>query len=93
MRSPITPNMTASLTYIKQLELDEYIGAHDPRDVLVLTDSGYDDKKIENAIINKQLEFHYCCRENPQCEIGNRLSDDTEVTRLVSHCHVLSQSS
>jgi hypothetical protein len=37
--------------------LDEYIGAHDPRDVRVLTDSGYEDKKIENAIINKRWNF------------------------------------
>jgi hypothetical protein len=37
--------------------LDEYIGAHAPRDVLVLTDSGYDDKKLENALINKRWNF------------------------------------
>jgi DDE family transposase len=45
------------VAYIQKLDLDEYIGAHDPRDVLVLTDSGYDDKKIENAIINKRWHF------------------------------------
>ena len=45
------------VAYINQLDLDEYIGAHDPRDVLVLADSGYDDKKIENAIINKHWNF------------------------------------
>jgi len=45
------------VAYINKLDLDEYIGAHDPRDVLVLTDSGYDDKKIENAIINKRWNF------------------------------------
>jgi len=45
------------VAYINKVDLDEYIGAHDPRDVLVLTDSGYDDKKIENAIINKRWNF------------------------------------
>jgi Transposase DDE domain len=37
--------------------LEDYIGAYDPRDVLVLADSGYDDKKIENAIVNKRWHF------------------------------------
>jgi hypothetical protein len=39
------------------LLLENYIGAYDPRDVVVLADSGYDDKKIENAISNKQWNF------------------------------------
>jgi hypothetical protein len=45
------------VAYINKLDLDASIGFHDPRDVLVLTDSGYDDKKIENAIINKRWHF------------------------------------
>ncbi len=40
--------------YLKTLKLEDYLGAHDPRDVIVLADSGYDDKKIENAIVNKR---------------------------------------
>ncbi len=45
------------VTYLTHLDLEEYIGSHDPRDVLVLADSGYDDKKIETAIIHKQWNF------------------------------------
>jgi len=45
------------VAYITHLDLEEYIGSHDPREVLVLADSGYDDKKIENAIIHKQWNF------------------------------------
>jgi len=37
--------------------LEDYIGAHDPHDVVVLADSGYDDKKIEMAIVNKHWNF------------------------------------
>src|SRR6266700_7642219 len=41
------------IDYIEQLCLEDYIGAHDPYDVVVLADSGYDDKKIEMAIVDK----------------------------------------
>jgi hypothetical protein len=43
--------------YISHLNLEDYIGAYDPRDVIVLADSGYDDKKIENAIADKHWNF------------------------------------
>jgi hypothetical protein len=43
--------------YIQQLQLEEYIGSYDPREVVVLTDSGYDNKKIQNAIAAKHWHF------------------------------------
>ena len=43
--------------YLNNLNLEDYIGSYDPRDVIVLADSGYDDKKIENAIANKHWNF------------------------------------
>src|SRR6266571_371965 len=45
------------IDYIEQLCLEDYIGAHDPYDVVVLADSGYDDKKIEMAIVDKHWNF------------------------------------
>ena len=45
------------IDYIEQLCLEDYIGAHDPHDVVVLADSGYDDKKIEMAIVDKHWNF------------------------------------
>lgn len=45
------------VNYLSHLNLDEYIGPHRSRDVVVLTDSGYDNKKIENAIADKQWAF------------------------------------
>ena len=39
--------------YIYNLNLEDYIGPHDPEHVVVLADSGYNDRKIENAIIKK----------------------------------------
>jgi hypothetical protein len=43
--------------YLTNLNLEDYIGSYESRDVIVLADSGYDDKKIENAIINKHWNF------------------------------------
>jgi hypothetical protein len=43
--------------YIQTLQLEAYIGSYDPREVVVLTDSGYDNKKIQHAIAAKQWHF------------------------------------
>ena len=43
--------------YIENLNLFDYIGYHDPGAVVVLADSGYDDRKIENAIVKRKWHF------------------------------------
>lgn len=43
--------------YLDHLELEDYIGWYNRGEVMVLADSGYDDKKIEQAIVNKQWNF------------------------------------
>ena len=43
--------------YLRTLDLEDYIGTYDRREVLVLADSGYDNKKIEKAIANKHWNF------------------------------------
>lgn len=47
----------AVVDYLTNLNLEDYIGSYDPREVIVLADSGYDNKKIENAIIKKHWHF------------------------------------
>jgi DDE family transposase len=41
------------VAYRRTLDLEDYIGVYERREVLVLADSGYDDKKIEQAIAAK----------------------------------------
>jgi hypothetical protein len=43
--------------YLRMLDLEDSIGSYDRREVLVLADSGYDDKKIEHAIADKGWNF------------------------------------
>jgi Transposase DDE domain len=45
------------VAYLKALDLEAYLGAYDRREVVVLADSGYDDKKIEQAIAHKGWNF------------------------------------
>ncbi len=45
------------VAYIQQLNLEDSIGSYDPRAVVVVTDSGYDNKKIQNAIADKPWPF------------------------------------
>ena len=45
------------LEYLKNLNLADYVGPHDPKHVVVLADSGYDDKDIECLAARKQWNF------------------------------------
>jgi hypothetical protein len=50
--------------YIENLNLVDYIGDHRPEHVVVLADSGYDDRKIENAILQKRWHFIIALKKN-----------------------------
>jgi hypothetical protein len=39
--------------YLKSLPLSKYVGRYDPDEVVVLADSGYDNKKLQNAIMQE----------------------------------------
>jgi hypothetical protein len=45
------------IEYINNLQLADYIGNHDPDKVVVLAESGYDDNRIESAIVRKKWSF------------------------------------
>ena len=45
------------VAYLRTLALEDYIGSYDRREVLVLADSGYDNKKIEKAIADNGWNF------------------------------------
>jgi len=51
------------IEYIESLNLYDYIGPHDPKKVVVLADSGYDNKMIENAIVRKGWIFIFALKK------------------------------
>lgn len=59
------------IEYLNRLNLKDYIGPHDPKEVVVIADSGYDDKNIENAIINKKWNFIIALKEKRSVKSEN----------------------
>ncbi len=45
------------IAYINKLNLNDYLISHENCEVAVLTDSGYDDKNIQNAVLKKGRHF------------------------------------
>jgi hypothetical protein len=54
----------AVVEYIQNLDLEQYFGPHNPHQVLVLADSGYDDRKIYNAIAQKKWAYVIALKKN-----------------------------
>ena len=50
--------------YLRELNLEEYIGVHDPKHVVVLADSGYDSKNIEKTIASKKWIYIIVLKKN-----------------------------
>lgn len=69
--------------YIGGIHLEEYVGEHNPADVVVLADSGYDDQKIEKGVFLKGWNFIFAlknCRtfKTESRYLANRKSSDWE---------------
>jgi hypothetical protein len=45
------------ITYLQELNLNAWVGLHDPSEVVVLMDSGYDNKRIQNTIVDLGWDF------------------------------------
>lgn len=69
--------------YIENLNLEEYVGDHNPQEVVVLGDSGYDDKKIERAIVNKKWHFIIALKKK-RCVKSNRAYATTQKSQCWS---------
>jgi hypothetical protein len=50
------------MAYLKALDLNTYIGGHNASEVVVLMDSGYDNKQLENTILTKGWDFVICLK-------------------------------
>ena len=73
------------VAYLRTLALEDYIGSYDRREVLVLADSGYDNKKIENAIADNGWHFIIALGKTRSVK-----SEALSVTTLTSQqwCHI-----
>jgi hypothetical protein len=73
------------VAYLRTLDLEDSIGAYDRREVLVLADSGYDDKKIEKTIADKRWQFIIALSKTRSVK-----SEALHLTTLTSQqwCHI-----
>ncbi len=53
----------AVVEYIQNMDLEQYVGPHRSHEVVV-ADSGYDDRKIQNAIVQKKWSFVIALKKN-----------------------------
>jgi len=74
--------------YINYLNLEHYIGKHDPKEVIVLADSGYDDKKIENAISGRKWRFIIALKKTRSVKSEKKYSN-TSKSKGWTHIDVL----
>ena len=81
------------VAYLRTLDLEDYIGAYDRREVLVLADSGYDDKKIEKAIADKGWNFIIALSKTRSVKSEALYSDHPHISAVVPHRHVFPSSS
>lgn len=72
--------------YIDRLNLKEYIGVHNPHEIVVLADSGYDAKKIEQAIVRKNWKFIIALKKkrSVKSEKENSITNKTKGWRQVA---------
>jgi hypothetical protein len=73
------------VAYLRALDLEDYIGAYDRREVLVLADSGYDNKKIEQAIAAKGWHFIIALRKTRSVK-SEALALSTPISQ--QWCHI-----
>jgi hypothetical protein len=54
-----------------ELNLGDYLGWHDGSEVLVLTDSGYDDKRLQNFVTSRGWDFLTAIKKNRSVKTAN----------------------
>jgi len=74
--------------YINNLNLNDYVGEHNPKEVIVLADSGYDDQKIENAIAAKKWQFIIALKKIRSVK-SEKANSDTTKSKWWCHIAVL----
>jgi hypothetical protein len=65
------------IDYLKDLDLRDYIDDYKPKEVVVLADSGYDDKRIQNVIRQRGWDFIMAVKRRRSVKSTNAQYFDT----------------
>ncbi len=60
------------IEYLRQLKLEQYIGAHTPQKVIFLADSGYDDHRIQKTVAAKKWSFIIALKSSRSVKTQNQ---------------------
>jgi hypothetical protein len=62
LKRPYNTEHERLIAYLNVLTLEDYIGSYPPDKVVVIADSGYDDKAIQRTILKKQWHFLFALK-------------------------------
>ena len=83
----------AVVEYIQNMDLEQYVGPHKSHEVVVLADSGYDDRKIQNAIVQKKWAFVIALKKEQGRQVGKNAWNNAYIQRMVPGGVLLQKSS
>ena len=66
------------IEYIENLDLYDYIGHHDPKEVVVMGDSGYDNRNIEKAIASKEWIYLIALKKKRSVKTEKEYAETTK---------------
>lgn len=70
--------------YLESLQLSKWIGFHDPSEIVVITDSGYDGKKLQRAILAQGWDLLTSIRSNRSAQTSRQAENDANKYQKVS---------
>lgn len=70
--------------YLEKLQLSKYVGLYSPDEVVVLTDAGYDNKKIQRLVIGLGWDFVTALKSSRSTQTSNETNKTPKEWRQVS---------
>lgn len=73
--------------FLKNLNLVDILGTHDPEEVLVLMDSGYDAKKIQSTILKRGWDFICSLKSSRTVSTNGKTKSWVNVRKYINRGH------
>lgn len=70
--------------FLESIDLEKYLGLFDPTSLVVLMDSGYDNKKIQDIILRRRWDFVCAIKSNRSVRSTKEFKKESEGWHLVS---------
>lgn len=71
LKIPYRTEHSKLIEYLDNLSLSTLIGLHDPTEIVVVMDAGYDNKKIQSKILDRGWDFIGAAKKSRGCQTQN----------------------